>query len=71
MPITMRGAATATWIQRVPLSEPSCQKTISSRAWVSPRNVMNAMTAPATALTATPVSTSVTTSVRPFWRAVR
>ena len=65
MPTTAIGKTTPTYCQREPLRLPSVQKTISSRAWVSPRNIRNARPALVIALIAMPVSTSVTTSVRP------
>ena len=65
MPTSASGATTPTYSQREPLRLPSCQKTISSRACWSPRKSRKASPALVTALIAMPVSTSVTTSVRP------
>ncbi|CAI7652318.1 unnamed protein product, partial [Penicillium discolor] len=65
IPIATSGATSWMFDQRAPFSEPSCQNTICSRVEVVPRNVRKAMPAPAMALIAMPVSSSVTTSVRP------
>ncbi len=71
IPAIAMGATIATAFQVAPLRLPSCQKTIWSRAAGLATNVKNAMRPPAKALIATPVSTSVTTSVRPSERASR
>ena len=65
MPISTRGATSWMFDHNAPFSDPSCQNTICSRVDVVPRNVKNAMPAPAIALIAMPVSSRVTTSVRP------